>query len=104
MRALERDETITLVHVDAHIDWRDEVNGVREGYTSPIRRASEMGWFGHIVQIGIRANGSAREEEVNDARVYGADNITAYEMHEKGMSAVLNRINNKILLIQTDVK
>lgn len=92
MRALERDEKITLVHVDAHIDWRDEVNGVREGYSSPIRRASEMDWFGSIVQIGIRANGSAREEEVNDARAYGADIITAYEMHEIGMPAVLERI------------
>ena len=92
MRALERDEPITLVHIDAHLDWRDEVNGVHEGYSSPIRRASEMDWFGHIVQIGIRANGSAREQEVKDARDYGADIITAYEMHDIGMSAVLDRI------------
>ena len=92
MRALERDESITLVHIDAHLDWRDEINGVHEGYSSPIRRASEMDWFGHIVQIGIRANGSAREQEVKDARDYGADIITAYEMHDIGMSAVLERI------------
>ena len=92
MRALERDEPITLVHIDAHLDWRDEINGVHEGYSSPIRRASEMDWFGHIVQIGIRANGSAREEEVKDARDYGADIITAYEMHDIGMAAVLDRI------------
>ena len=92
MRALERDESITLVHIDAHLDWRDEINGVHEGYSSPIRRASEMDWFGHIVQIGIRANGSAREQEVKDARDYGADIITAYEMHDIGMSAVLDRI------------
>ena len=52
MRALQRDETITLVHVDAHLDWRHDVNGVTEGYSSPIRRASEMDWFGPIVQIG----------------------------------------------------
>lgn len=32
MRALPKDETITLVQVDAHMDWRDEVNGVRAGY------------------------------------------------------------------------
>tara|TARA_Y100000310_G_scaffold278375_1_gene296784 strand:+ start:29 stop:451 length:423 start_codon:yes stop_codon:yes gene_type:complete len=51
-----------------------------------------MDWFGPIVQIGIRATGSARKEEVNDAREYGADIITAYEMHEIGMLAVLDRI------------
>ena len=92
MRALERDQTITLVHVDAHLDWRHDVNGVTEGYSSPIRRASEMDWFGPIVQIGIRGIGSARTAEVEDARGYGADIITAYEMHDMGMRAVLDRI------------
>ena len=93
MRALEvHGERITLVHVDAHLDWRDEVNGEPEGYSSPIRRASEMPWFGDIVQIGIRGIGSARTSEVEDAKAYGCDIITAYEMHEIGMPSVLARI------------
>ena len=93
MRALEvLDEPITLVHVDAHLDWRDEVNGETEGYSSPIRRASEMPWIKDIVQIGLRGIGSAREGEVEDARAYGADLISAYEMHDIGMDAVLDRI------------
>ena len=93
MRALETiGETVTLVHVDAHLDWRDDVKGEREGYSSPIRRASEMPWIGHITQIGIRGIGSAREGEVADARDYGADIITAYEMHDIGIEAVLDRI------------
>ena len=93
MRAFEEHgSTITLVHVDAHLDWRDEVNGETEGYSSPIRRASEMPWFDKIVQIGIRGIGSARTGEVNDARAYGADIITAYEMHDIGMKAVVDRI------------
>lgn len=92
MRALEREEEITLVHVDAHLDWRDDVNGEPEGYSSPIRRASEMAWFGHVTQIGIRGIGSARHGEVEAARAYGADIVTAYEMHDIGMDAVLDRI------------
>lgn len=93
MRALEVFDTkITLVHVDAHLDWRDEVNGEREGYSSPIRRASEMPWIGDIVQVGMRGIGSARRGEVEDARAHGADVIDAYEMHEIGMQAVLDRI------------
>ena len=95
MRALEvLGEPITLVHVDAHLDWRHEVNGETEGYSSPIRRASEMPWIKEIVQIGMRGIGSAREGEVEDARQYGADLISAYEMHEIGMDAVLERIPN----------
>ena len=85
-------DNITLVQVDAHLDWRDESCGEREGFRSPIRRASEMPWIGEIVQIGIRGYGSLTVEEVNQARAYGAEIITAYEMHEIGMAAVLDRI------------
>ncbi len=85
-------ERITLVHVDAHLDWRNEVNGEPEGYSSPIRRAAEMDWFGPMVQIGMRGIGSARRGEVEDARAYGSDIVTAYELHEIGMAAVLDRI------------
>ena len=93
MRALEvLDKKITLVHVDAHLDWRDEINGVTEGYSSPIRRASEMPWIDKIVQIGLRGIGSARAQEVADARAYGADLISAYDMHDMGIDAVLDRI------------
>ena len=92
MRALDSKEDVTLVHIDAHMDWRDEVNGAREGYSSPIRRASEMDHFNQIFQIGIRSQGSARTEEVEAALAYGAHIITAYEVHDSGMQSVLDRI------------
>jgi len=92
LRALEGRGPIHLVHVDAHLDWRHEVNGETEGYSSPIRRASEMPWIAGITQIGIRGIGSAREGEVADARAWGADIVTAYELHDAGMEAVLARI------------
>jgi agmatinase len=93
MRALEVfNQPVTLVHIDAHLDWRNDINGVTEGYSSPIRRASEMPWIKDIVQIGMRGIGSARQSEVDDARDYGATIIDAYEMHEVGMDAVLNQI------------
>jgi agmatinase len=95
MRALEvLGEPITLVHVDAHLDWRHEVNGETEGYSSPIRRASEMPWIKDIIQIGLRGIGSAREGEVEAALAYGAELISAYELHDIGMDAVLDRIPN----------
>ena len=93
MRALNVfDQAITLVHIDAHLDWRHEINGETEGYSSPIRRASEMPWIKDIVQIGMRGIGSARTSEVQDAMDYGATIIDAYEMHEIGIEAVLDCI------------
>jgi agmatinase len=91
-RALDRHGPVTLVQIDAHIDWRDEVNGVREGLSSPIRRASEMPHIDQIFQIGMRSAGSARPEEVEAAAAYGAHITTAWELHDIGMDAVLERI------------
>ena len=91
-RAFDGRGPITLVHIDAHIDWRDEINGVHEGYSSPIRRASELSHIDRIFQIGMRGQGSARAKEVEDALAYGAEIITAYEVHEKGMDSILDRI------------
>ena len=59
---------IHLLHIDAHIDFRDEVRGVRDGYSSPIRRIREMPWIDRIVQVGMRGPGSARPQDVADAR------------------------------------
>lgn len=92
LRAFDSSGPITLVQIDQHIDWRDEVNGVRHGLSSPIRRASEMPHIDQIFQIGLRATGSARLEEVEAARAYGANLISAYELHEVGMHAILERI------------
>ena len=47
-----------------------------------------------MFQIGIRAQGSARAEEVAAAQAYGSNIITAYELHDVGMDAILDRIPN----------
>ena len=47
-----------------------------------------------IFQIGMRSAGSARPEEVEAAAAYGANIITAWELHDIGMDAVLQRIPN----------
>jgi agmatinase len=83
---------ITLIHIDAHLDWRDEVKGAREGYSSTIRRASEMKHVEAIYQIGIRGQGSARAEEVEAAQRYGSNLITADELRRRGVEEILSTI------------
>jgi len=86
------EDPIVLIQIDAHIDWRDHVNGVRDGLSSPIRRASEMAHIGEIFQVGIRAQGSGRAEEYEAAMAYGANIIPAFEVHDNGIDAVLAKI------------
>ena len=51
-----------VLQIDAHIDWRDEVDGERYGYSSPMRRISEMPHVAGLVQVGLRAVGQRRQK------------------------------------------
>jgi len=78
-----------IVQIDAHIDWRDEVDGERLGLSSPMRRASEMAHVKSILQIGQRGLGSARVQDFEDARRAGVRFVSARELHARGIDAAL---------------
>lgn len=85
-------EPICVVQIDAHLDWRDEINGAHFGQSSPMRRASEMDWVDSMVQIGLRGTGSARLQEVDAARDFGSILVTADELHTAGVEKVLSKV------------
>ena len=91
MRAYEGRGPICAVHLDAHLDWRDEVNGVHDGLSSPMRRASELPWVTSMIQIGLRGLGSARQQEVDDAEAFGSIRVRAETLHETGVAEVLSQ-------------
>jgi agmatinase len=92
LRAYADRDPLTVLQVDAHLDFRDEVQGVREGYSSPMRRASEMEHVARIAQVGLRGVGSARASDVEDARAAGNLLVTAAEIREGGVRSVLDRL------------
>ena len=85
LRAFAGHRPLTVLQVDAHLDFRHEVEGVREGYSSPMRRAAELGHVEQIVQVGLRGLGSARSEDVADALAAGNLLVTARELSERGV-------------------
>lgn len=92
VRAYEDFGPIVVVQIDQHLDFKDEVNGVRDGYSSPMRRISEMEWVSQIVQLAQHGTGSATTEDVEAAEAAGNTIITEREIHEQGIPAVLERI------------
>lgn len=92
LRACAGRGPITVMQIDAHLDFRDEVEGVREGYSSPMRRASEMEHVERIVQVGLRGVGSARPTDVDDARAAGNLLVTAGELRGRGVPWLLDRL------------
>lgn len=93
-RGLETLRRVHVLHVDAHLDFRDDVDGVTEGYSSPIRRLREQPWIGEIVQVGLRGVGSARREEVEAARAAGNRLVPASELHAHGAQPILESLPN----------
>jgi len=89
LRAYAEQPPVCVVQIDAHIDWRDEREGSREGLSSPMRRASEMSWVRGMAQLGIRGFGSARRLEFDDARAYGSVLIGAEDIHRTGVETAL---------------
>jgi agmatinase len=94
-------EPVYIVHIDAHLDWREDVGGVTRGYSSPLRWASRKSWVKGMTQIGMRSTGSAREGEVNAAREYGSKVFTADVVRSQGLAPVLATIPPKLPLYVT---
>lgn len=83
---------LTIVQVDAHIDWRNRRLGETLGLSSTMRRASEMGHVERIVQVGMHGMGSARAKEVEAARAFGVEIVTARRLWDEGVAAVLRHV------------
>ncbi|MGI8657979.1 MAG: arginase family protein [Candidatus Limnocylindria bacterium] len=92
LRAFADRGHLTILQVDAHLDYRDEVAGIREGYSSPMRRASEMPHVERIMHVGLRGVGSARAADVEDSRAAGNLLVTARELRERGVDWVVGQI------------
>ncbi len=80
---------ITVLQIDAHIDYRDEVQGIKGGYSSPMRRAAEMPWVRKIVHVGARGVGSARPQDLADTLARGNAVVTARDLRRQGAAAVM---------------
>lgn len=92
---------ITIVQIDAHIDWREERYGEPLGFSSTMRRASEMDHVERIIQVGMRGLGSARREEVASAHQWGAQIIPARRVHSEGIGVVLDQITADMTCVIT---
>jgi agmatinase len=83
---------VCVLQIDAHIDWRDEVQGERLGLSSTMRRASEMEHVSHIIQVGCRGIGSAREGDLADALAWGVGFVAAGEVARSGVGRAVDMV------------
>lgn len=92
LRAYEGHGPLAILQLDAHIDWRDRVDDETLGLSSNMRRASEMGWVEHIVQVGARGIGSARPADRQDALDWGVRFFPMRDIVHDGLDAAIAAI------------
>jgi agmatinase len=77
IKAFEDHGPVTILQIDAHVDWADVIQGNPNGYGSPMRRAAEFSCVTAMVQVGIRGLGSGEAWQHDDARAWGSQLITS---------------------------
>jgi agmatinase len=93
LAAYEGHGPLTILQVDAHVDWADVLQGNPYGYGSTMRRAAEYPWVEHMVQVGIRGLGSGERWQHDDAHAWGSQLVSCYDLHARGPDAVLDHID-----------
>lgn len=91
LRAFEGKGPITVVQFDAHLDYRDEVMGLRHGHGNVLRRVRELPWVDQVVAIGIRSL-RTRREDFEAHRKDGNVIIPAWDIEAKGAQAIADML------------
>ena len=94
--SLEPLKSVHILQIDAHLDWKDQVDQEKFGRSNVMKRASEADWVKGITQIGLRGLGTSSEKELEDAKKWGANILTSLELFELKIRDVLKTIPKEI--------
>jgi len=102
VRALRKYKPLHIVHLDAHLDYNDSIEGVLLANGSPMKRISEFDFIGEMIQIGMRGI-RAREDAYNDSMSRGNKIVTMRDFRRLGVEKVIQRIPKGNLYITIDI-
>ena len=89
--AFEDFKSLDIIQIDAHLDWIDEVDGIRYANGSPMRRSMELDFTNKMVQLGIRCIRS-RESDYNFAKSQGSKIFTRQDIRQKGVDEIVEKL------------
>lgn len=92
IRAFSEEPPVHIVHIDAHLDFGPDQDGVTLGQNQPLRRASELPHVTSMTQMGIRNFTYSGRPCYEEARAAGSDILSMREVRRLGAEGVLKRI------------
>jgi agmatinase len=93
VRAFRNYKPLHIIHLDAHLDYNDSIEGVSLANGNPLKRVSELDFIGEIIQVGMRGI-RAREDAYQDSLSRGNKIITITDFRSKGTGEVLSQVPN----------
>lgn len=91
VRAFERFGPLDIVHIDAHLDFIDDVDGMKYASGSPLRRMRELGFVRQMTHLGIRDIRS-RAGDYAEATRLGSRIVTREAIRDRGVRAIVDEL------------
>jgi len=87
VQGMESAGPLDIVQIDAHLDFNDDVFGVKLANGSPFKRISELAFTRKMIQIGMRGI-RTREDAYRDAQRSGNTIIPMAQIRRRGLEIV----------------
>lgn len=91
LSAFEKFGPLTVVLLDAHLDYRDNSLGLKFTNNSPFRRIHELPFVKRIVSVGTRGIKST-DREYRETLSHGNLVFPMDRVHEEGIAAIVDQI------------
>lgn len=92
MGAVKTFRDVSVVFIDAHLDFRNEYLGIKNSHACVSRRVSEIVGVENVFSIGVR---SFSREEKNDTEKMGLKYFSSFEVKENGIENIIRNLNLK---------
>lgn len=91
IRAFKQYEPLTIILLDAHLDYRNKSMEMDFSNNSPFRRVRELPFIKRIVTIGVRGIKST-DREYRESLEHGNLVFTMERVHDAGVSSIVQEI------------
>ena len=96
---------IHILQIDAHLDFVDEIHGVKYGHGNPMRRAAEKSYVTGLTQVGIRNVSSTAKEGYESAKERNSDILSVRQTRKigpKNLVSIIPKDANVYVTIDID--
>jgi agmatinase len=91
--AIKAKKDVSLLVLDAHLDYRNEYMGIKNSHACVLRRCSEILGTENVFSIGVRSMSS---EELIDSEQSGLKFIMADDFRKNSIKTTIDKIKNKL--------